>query len=134
MTRETLLSLGESAGAGALCAEGVAGIAQGANVEGETAAADAAGEVVAQLDEHLDPQFEVVVPATGQGLPVLPGRGSLLGQGVEGLPDRGERDADPLGGPHEGDPAQHLPGVAALVAGGAPAPDQPFALVEAKSR
>ena len=56
--------------------------------------------------------------------------GALLGELGERLPDRGERDADALRGPDERDPAQRVPGVAALVARGAAAADQALGLVE----
>src|SRR5690606_40152508 len=46
------------------------------------------------------------------------------------LADRGERDADALGGPYEGHPAQGVAAEPALVARGPAAGDQTFGLVE----
>ena len=53
---------GEVAGTGAVAAEDVVGIGQGATVEGEAAAADAARQPVAQALELSDPIVEVVAP------------------------------------------------------------------------
>jgi hypothetical protein len=99
--------------------------------EGETAAADALGEMVAELSHQLDALVEVVAPALRDARPVLPGGRAVVGQQGQRLADAGERDAQALRGADEGDPAQGVTAVAALVAGGAAAVDQTLALLEA---
>lgn len=120
----------EAAGSGARGGEFVVGVGQGAGVQGQAAAADAAGEVVAQADELGDARVEFVAPLFGDGGPVGAGGGAVVGEGFEGLADAGQGHADALGDADEGDPAQGVAAVAALVAAGAAAVDEPLAFVE----
>jgi hypothetical protein len=116
--------------AGAFGGQLVALVDQAALGEGEAAAADAAGEPVAELLQPGDALVEGFLPAVGGALPELHGRRRVLGQEVQDLADQRERDADRLRGPDEGDPAQRGAVVTALVTGGAAAVDQALALVE----
>jgi hypothetical protein len=118
--------------AGALGGELVVPVDQAALGEGEAAAADAAGEPVAELLQLLDPLVEFLLPAVRGSLPERHGRRRVLGQEAEHLGDQRERDADRLGGADERDPAQRRAVIAALVAGGAAAVDEALALVEAQ--
>ena len=120
----------ESAWAGACCGEFVAGVGQCAGVQGQAAAADAAGEVVAQADELGDACVEFVAPALGDAGPVGAGGGAVVGEFLEGLADAGQGHADALGDADEGDPAQGVAAVAALVSAGAAAVDEALAFVE----
>ncbi|EGJ78430.1 hypothetical protein STTU_5641 [Streptomyces sp. Tu6071] len=86
--------------------------------------------MVAQELEAADAVVQLGAPVLRETGPVLRGRGALLGQVGERLADRGEGDADALRGTDEGDPAEDVARVAALVAGGATARDEPLGLVE----
>src|SRR6185312_13654601 len=102
-------------------AEAVVRVDEAAAVDREAAAADAAGEVVAQLLETPDAVVELLAPLRGELLPVGAGRGAPVGQGVERGPDLGQRDADALRDADERQPSEHLAAEAALVAGRAAA-------------
>src|SRR4051794_28382888 len=112
----------------AVLAEAVVRVDEAAAVDGEASAADAPGEVVAQLLEAPDAVVELLAPLRREPLPVRAGRGAPVGQGVERGPDLGQRDAHALRDADERQPAQHLATEAALVAGRAAAGDQPLAL------
>src|ERR1044072_6914513 len=114
----------------ALLAELVVRVGQRALVDRQTAAADAVGQTVAQVLQLLDALGEVGAPALRDPRPVLLGQDVVLGEERQHVPDPRQRDADPLRGAYEGHPAERVAGVAALVAGGAAAVDEPFALVE----
>ena len=77
--------------------------------------------MVAEAVELLDALVQFGAPGLGEAGPVLAGRGAFLGEFGEGLADRGQGDADPLCGTDEGDPAERVTVVAALVARGAAA-------------
>src|SRR5690606_17936280 len=124
----------DAAGARAFGAEAVVGVGEGAAVEGEAAAADAVGEVVAEPLELLDAVVELAAPGGRQVGPVVAGRGAAFRQFGEGRLDGLERYAEPLGEPDEGDPAEGVAGVTALVARRAPAADQALRLVEVQGR
>src|SRR5690606_24467942 len=61
-------------------------------------------------------------------------RRAALGQGIECGGDVRERDADLLRDANDGDAAQHVAAITALVASGAVRPDQPALLVEMQRR
>ena len=106
----------QALGPGSLDREYVVRVGEGASIEGEAAAADAFLEVVTQLLEVDDALVEFGLPALGDALPVLPGRGAVAGEQREDLGDLGERDADSLGDPDHGDSAEGVAFVPSLVA------------------
>jgi hypothetical protein len=122
--------LGQEAGACPAFTEDVVRVGQDAAFQGEAAAADAVREVVAEAVELPDAFVQLRAPCLGEPGPVVPGGCAPLGELGERLADGGERDADALGGADEGDPAQGVTAVAALVARGAAAADQALGLVE----
>lgn len=106
----------EAAGAGAGGGEFVVGVGQGARAQGQAAAADASGQVVAEADELGDAGVEFGAPLGRDRCPVGAGGGAVLGEAFEGLADAGQGDAHALGDADEGDAAQGVAVVAALVA------------------
>src|SRR3954471_24390484 len=124
----------EEAGAGASLGEAVVLVVEVAALEAETAAADAAVEIVAEALEFRDAFVEPATPGLRQLAPVGARRRTVLGQRVERLLDLGERQTDPLRCLHERNPAQGVPLVLPLVAGRPPRPDQPLVLVEPQCR
>jgi NAD(P)H-dependent FMN reductase len=112
----------------------VVGVGQLAAVDGQAAASDAVGEVVAQLLQTADSLIECVLPAARQAFPVAAGGHPTVGEVPQHRGDVGQRDAHPLGNADEGDDAQRVTAVAALVAAGAPAGDEALAFVEVQRR
>ena len=94
----------------------VAGVGQGAGLEAQAAAADAAVEPVAQPLDPLDLLVEARPPGLAQPVPVGLGRRPAVGEGGEGRADLLQAEPDPLRGADERDPAQRRLLVAALVA------------------
>lgn len=124
----------EAAGSGAVLGELVVGVGEGAGAQGQAAASDAVAEVVAQAGELGDACVEFVAPLGGQVGPVGAGGCAVVGELVQGLADAGQGDAHALGDADEGDPAQGVAAVAALVSAGAAAVDEAFAFVEVQGR
>lgn len=124
----------ESSRTRALLAELITWVGQRAVVDGQAAAADAAGEVVAELLETVNSLVQRCLPASGQSLPVGPGGGAAIRQLGKGRADVCQGDADALCDADKGHAAKHLAPVASLVAGGAPAADKTLSLVEVQCR
>jgi hypothetical protein len=82
-------------GADALISSHIIGIAQGAIPDRETAAADAAGQAVAQQRQVLDPFIKPPAPTCRDYLPVLGCRDLSGGQRSQRLLHLGKRDAKP---------------------------------------
>src|SRR5262245_13821640 len=120
--------------AGSLFGEHVAGVGQRAGLEAQAAAADAAGEVVAQPLDVQDAVVEVLAPLGREFRPVLAGGDAIVGQRPQRLADAGKWDSEPLRHPDERDTPQRLAGVSALVSAGASAGDEAFPLVEVQRR
>src|SRR5690606_2800280 len=114
--------------------EDVARIAQRALPQRQTAAADAPTEIVAQLRELSDAVVELRLPPAREPLPILHGRRAVVRQLVERGLDLAERHACTLRDLDDRDAAQHVSREAALVAGVAPALDQPLRFVEMDRR
>src|SRR5690554_2744781 len=115
---------------GPLLPELVARVAQGTGVDRQAAAADAVAEVVAQPAQAGDAVVQVRLPAGRQPAPVLGRRRAAVRQQRQRLADGLERNTGALRDLDDGDPAQHIPGIAALVARIAPALDEALGLVE----
>ena len=63
-----------------MLAEGVVGVGQDAPVNGQAAAADAAGELVAELLERVDSLLELGLPAVRRRLRRKPLRTAVVGR------------------------------------------------------
>ena len=87
-------------------------------------------EVVTQPLQVHDALVEILPPPGRKARPILAGGDAVRRQCREGVADACQWDAEPLRHPDECDTAQGFAAVAALVAAGAPAGDQSFALVE----
>jgi L-fuculose-phosphate aldolase len=122
------------AGARLLAAQGVVRVHQLADAQRQAAAADAAGEPVAQPLQLADPLVQVGAPLRRQPGPVPGGGSPAGGQPGQGVGDPAERDSDLLRGADERHPAQRRPRVAALVARGAAGGDETPFLVKAQRR
>src|SRR5207253_1094619 len=109
----------------------VFGVVEGAAVEREAAAADAAVEAVAHSFEQGDPGFEAVADSAADRLPVLARGGAAEGEAGELFLDLAEGEAEALGYQGEGQAADVGAQEAALVAGGADGREQALRLVEA---
>jgi len=120
--------------AGAVGGEHVVGIGECARSQAQATAAYAVGEIVAQPLQVQDPVIEVGAPASGQPGPVPAGRNPIGGQCGQRCTDTGQRNAQPVRHPDEGNPPQGVAAVAALVARRAAAGDQSLPLVEVQSR
>src|SRR5688572_6909245 len=103
--------------AGAVGRHRVAGVAQRALLQAQTAAADAAVEPVAEQLDASDLLVEPLPPVPAQLGPVGLGGGAVLRQRRHGLTDLVQGEPDPLCGPDERDPAKGGLLVAPLVAG-----------------
>src|SRR5690625_7929919 len=68
-------------------AQHVVGVGVGTGLQRQAAAADAAGEAVAQRREVLDPVRELITPLPGDARPVLGGGYPLILQRVQSLLD-----------------------------------------------
>src|SRR5512139_415102 len=120
--------------AGAAWGDLVVGVVQTAGAQAETAAPDAAVELVAQPLEPLDLLVDARSPAPREPRPVgLRGR-APFGERGQRLLDLVEGEPDTLRRADERDPAEHRLAVPPLVAGGALGADQPPRLVVAQSR
>src|SRR5690606_15800382 len=120
--------------AGAALGGAVVGVEHAADVEREAAAADAGVEVVAEALEERDALVEERAPAGGEPFPLARRGGAFLGEGGERGADVVEGEADTLRGLDEGEAAEDVATVAALVAGVAGGGDQTAVLVEAQRR
>ena len=120
--------------AGALDRHRVVGVEEGASVEGETPAADACPEVVADALEIVDLLREYVEPTCCHTRPVGFLRCSLRRKFIESTLDVGEWNTCPLRGSDERKTTQDVAWVTALVSCRAHAEDQALALVEVQRR
>src|SRR3569623_513849 len=117
----------QRAGTRSLPAELVGRVAKRAVLERQAAAADAIAEPVAQALQQKDLVIDGVGPTGRESRPVLFGRRPSLRQAREAGADLGQRDADVLRNPDNGDSAQHLAVVAPLVARSSVRADQALA-------
>jgi hypothetical protein len=109
-------------------------VVQGAAVEREATAADAAGETATQIDERRYPVIEVCRPVPRQSFPVLAGGGSGGRQTCQCDTDFGQGDAQLLASLDHRYSPEHISAVTSLVAAGSGAANQAFALVEVQGR
>ena len=124
----------QEAGAGAAVGRDIIGVVQRARVEAETAAADAAVELLLHRLEHRNPLVEYRLPRSSESGPVASVRGSTCRQRIERSPDLVQAQPHPLGDFDEPDPAHHVGPVPAVPGVGPLAGDQPVRLVEAQRR
>ena len=118
----------------ALRSQLIPGIAQRAGFQRETAAANASIKLIAQAREPLDTVLQTGSPPRRQKRPIL-GRGrAAVGRAVNASTNLRQRDSRMLRHFDHRDAAQHIASVAPLIAGIAPAPDQPFRLVKMERR
>ena len=106
--------------ADALMSSHIIGIAQGTIPDRETAAADAAGQAVAQQRQALDPFVKPTAPTSRDYLPVLGCRDLIGGQRSQRLLHLGKRDAKLLGDLDNRHLPQHRARVSPLIAIGPP--------------
>ena len=112
-----------------MLAENVARIIQRAYSKRETAAADAAVQLIAQASEAGNP---VCAPGSREFFPVIRIWSALARKGFEGFADCNERDARPLSDFNESHAAEDFACVTALIARSAPASDKPFRFIKMK--
>src|SRR5690625_3927705 len=115
-------------------AQHVVGVGVGTGLQRQAAAADAAGEAVAQRREVLDPVRELITPLPGDARPVLGGGHPILVLRELSLREHMYEARQSIGGADEGEDAQRVPSVLAAVARRAPAADQFEALVVVQRR
>jgi len=86
--------------------------------------------LVAEASEAIDAIGEAITPVRGQAFPVVSGWGTALGKGIEGFANVREGDTRALGDFDQGDAAEDVPGVSAVVAFVTPTFNQPLRFVE----
>ena len=120
--------------AGAASCQRVVRVEEFAGLERQAAAADALVKLITQAPERLDALLEFVAPQARQARPVGAVRCTRIRQFGKCAGDALEADADALRTADEGNPAQHVAAILALVAAAAFGTDQSACLIEVQRR
>src|SRR3954451_1959327 len=121
-------------GTGALASGYVIRIAQRTILDRQAAAADAAGQAVAEQRQALDPVIKPPAPARPDRPPVFGGRNLISGQHSQRLFDLGKWDAELLSDLDDRYLPQHRAQIAPLIAVRPPRRDEPFGFIEVDRR
>ena len=124
----------EKPGAGALRGERVMRVPERTSRHRQTSASYAAVQLISQFREPLDAVVQVCFPTGRQVAPVLGGGDPIVGKRRERVADAGQGNAQALRDFDDGDAAQNIAGVLALIAQGAGGLDEALRFVEMERR
>src|SRR3546814_6749456 len=112
----------------------IIGIAQGALIDREAAAADTGAHLIAEPGETCDAIIQFVAPFGRKMRPIGSGDSGAGGQGLEPVPDGGKRNAGTLGALDDGNGSTDTAPVPTLISIGSHAHDESLSFVEMQSR